>query len=215
MTAMTAFAAPGAPPKAAEGFGNIKRFWDPRVDAWAAKLLPGDFYVTWQQEVLMTVLGSCVAVCIRDPVKGIGGMNHFMLPRPPANESDSWRGLSGSATRYGTASMEQLIGSIIKFGGDRSRLEVKLFGGGRVLAGVTDVGRQNIAFAREFMHVERLTVKAEDLGGPWPRQVQYYPKTGKVRVRRLERADRKITERETQYLSSIETAPAPGDLDLF
>jgi chemotaxis protein CheD len=176
-------------PRAAEGFAHIRRFWDPRQDAWAAKLVPGDFYVTRHDEVLLTVLGSCVSVCIRDPASGIGGMNHFMLPRPPAHETDRWHGLSGTATRYGTASMEQLIGNVIKQGADRARLEVKLFGGGRVLAGMTDVGRQNIEFAREFMHAERLIVASEDLGGVWPRQIQYFPRTGRARVRRLERPD--------------------------
>ena len=120
-----------------------------------------------------------------------------------------------TATRYGTASMEQLIGNVIKQGGERSRLEVKLFGGGRVLAGVTDVGRQNIEFAREFMQTEQLKVSAEDLGGVWPRQIQYFPRSGRVRVRRLERADRHLTDREVHYLDVIEHKPKPGDLDLF
>jgi chemotaxis protein CheD len=202
-------------PKVCASYAHIKRFWDPRHGHWAAKLVPGDFYVTGHDEVLLTVLGSCVSVCIRDPAIGVGGMNHFMLPRPPAHEKEKWHGLSGTATRYGTASMEQLIGNVIKQGGDRSRLEVKLFGGGRVLAGVTDVGRQNIEFAKEFMQTEQLKVTAEDLGGPWPRQIQYFPRTGKVRVRRLERADRHLTDREVHYLDVIEHKPKPGELDLF
>lgn len=205
----------GAAPRAADGFAHVRRFWDPRHATWAAKLVPGDYYVTRHDEVLLTVLGSCVAVCIRDPASGIGGMNHFMLPRPPPREEDRWHGLSGTATRYGTASMEQLIGHLIKHGADRARLEVKLFGGGRVLAGLTDVGRQNIEFAREFMHAEKLIVAAEDLGGVWPRQVQYFPQTGRARVRRLERADRQLAEREAEYLDAIEHRPRPGDLDLF
>ena len=214
MNARPSEAGPVAP-KAVAGFSHIRRFWDPRHDAWAAKLVPGDFYVTRHDEVLLTVLGSCVSVCIRDPASGIGGMNHFMLPRPPAQEKDHWHGLSGAATRYGTASMEQLIGNIIKLGADRARLEVKLFGGGRVLAGITDVGRQNIEFAREFMHAEKLIVAAEDLGGIWPRQVQYFPKTGRARVRRLERPDSELTRREVSYLDTIERQPKPGELDLF
>lgn len=207
--------ATGGPPRVAEGFKHIKRFWDPRHGTWAAKLVPGDFYVTRHDEVLLTVLGSCVSVCMRDPALGVGGMNHFMLPRPPAHEKEHWHGLSGTATRYGSASMEQLIGNIIKLGGDRSRLEVKLFGGGRVLAGVTDVGRQNIDFAREFMQAEQLKVKSEDLGGIWPRQVQYFPQSGRVRVRRLERPDRTLAQREEHYLEELEHQPKPGELDLF
>ena len=215
MNIRLAAGSPHAVPKAPESFAHIKRFWDPRHGHWAAKLVPGDFYVTKHDEVLLTVLGSCVSVCVRDPSTNIGGMNHFMLPRPPAHEKETWHGLSGTATRYGTASMEQLIGNIIKMGGDRNRLEVKLFGGGRVLAGVTDVGRQNIEFAREFMSAERLKVVAEDLGGVWPRQIQYFPHSGRVRVRRLERADRHLTDREVHYLDVIEHKPQPGELDLF
>jgi chemotaxis protein CheD len=202
-------------PRTLECFKHIKRFWDPRHSAWAAKLVPGDFYVTEHNEVLLTVLGSCVSVCIRDPVLKVGGMNHFMLPRPPAHEKDKWHGISGTATRYGSASMEQLIGNLIKLGADRNRLEVKLFGGGRVLAGITDVGKQNIEFAREFVASERLKVIAEDLGGPWPRQIQYFPHTGRVRVRRLERPDRQLAEREVHYLEKLEHRPQAGDLDLF
>jgi chemotaxis protein CheD len=204
-----------APPPVGAGFAHVKRFWDPRHRSWAAKLVPGDFYVTGHDEVLLTVLGSCVSVCIRDPRSGLGGMNHFMLPRPPKHESDTWHGLSGTATRYGSASMEQLIGNIIKQGGERSRLEVKLFGGGRVLAGMTDVGRQNIEFAREFMLAERFTVTSEDLGGIWPRQIQYFPRTGRVRVRRLERPDRQLVDREVHYLEVLEHRPKPGELELF
>jgi chemotaxis protein CheD len=215
MTATPTARAGNVAPKVCESYAHIKRFWDPRVGHWAAKLVPGDFYVTKHDEVLLTVLGSCVSVCIRDPLTGIGGMNHFMLPRPPAHEKEQWHGISGTATRYGTASMEQLIGNIIKKGGERSRLEVKLFGGGRVLAGVTDVGRQNIEFAQEFMQTEQLKITSQDLGGPWPRQIQYYPRSGRVRVRRLERADRHLTDREVHYLDVIEHKPKPGELDLF
>lgn len=204
------------PPPALAGFGHIRRNWDHRSNRWSVKLGPGDCYVTAHEELLVTVLGSCVSACIRDASAGVGGMNHFMLPRPPAGESDQWHGISGSATRYGTASMEHLINAILKSGGRRERLEVKLFGGGRVLAGITDVGRQNIEFAREFVRVERLKVVAEDLGGPWPRQVQFDALSGRARVRRLERADRVLTERERSYLDSLEKQPvAAGEIDLF
>lgn len=216
MTRRSAIAADAQPPQALEGFANVRRFWDPRHGQWAAKLGPGESYVTAHDEVLLTVLGSCVSACIRDPQANVGGMNHFMLPRPPPGEHDQWHGISGSATRYGTASMEQLINAILKAGGSRQRLEVKLFGGGRVLAGVTDVGRQNIEFAREFVQVERLRVVAEDLGGPWPRQVQYDVLSGRARVRRLERTDRKLAELEKSYLDSLDRQPeAAGEIDLF
>lgn len=208
-------AAEASPPTALAGFGHVRRFFDPRLGLWAAKLVPGDCYVTRQDEALLTVLGSCVSVCIRDPASGLGGMNHFMLPRPPSVEADHWHGLSGSATRYGTASMELLIGNLIKQGAARARLEVKMFGGGCVLAGLTDVGRQNIDFAREFIRTEKLVVASEDLGGLWPRQVQYFPRTGRARVRRLERTDRALTEREASYLATLERRSPPGELELF
>ena len=108
-----------AVPRALPGFEGIRRYRDSAGNV-VAKLLPGDYYVTCEDEVIDTVLGSCVSACIRNPRLGIGGMNHFMLPRPSGRAGDTWENIAGRATRYGSASMEQLINRILKAGGTRN-----------------------------------------------------------------------------------------------
>jgi chemotaxis protein CheD len=209
---------PKAPlPKALPGFENVRRYRDPSSGAVIAKLLPGDFYVTREEEVLDTVLGSCVSACIRSTKSGVGGMNHFMLPRPNGSSSDSWGSIAGSATRYGLASMEQLINRVLNSGGgQRSDLEVKIFGGARVLAATTDIGQHNVSFVRDFLKQEGLRVVAEDVGDTTPRHLQYFPLTGRVRVKHLTKSQtEKVASQEQTYLSGLERAPVAGSIDLF
>ncbi|HWK49615.1 MAG TPA: hypothetical protein VNR40_06995 [Steroidobacter sp.] len=202
------------------GFENIRRYTNPQGQV-IAKLLPGDFYVTTHDEVLDTVLGSCVSACIRNSKIGIGGMNHFMLPRPSGNGHDTWEtGATGRATRYGSASMEQLINRILKAGGTRADLEVKIFGGGRVLKTLTDVGDHNVTFVREFLKQEGLRVTSEDVGDTCPRHIQYFPLTGRVRVRHLTSSHgrdvaRDVASQEQQFLKGLEKTPVAGEIDLF
>lgn len=200
-------------PRALQGFENIRRYRDSAGQS-IAKLLPGDYYVTCEDEVLDTVLGSCVSACIRNPKTRIGGMNHFMLPRPSGQGNDNWDGVAGRATRYGSASMEQLINRILAAGGSRSDLEVKVFGGGRVLASMTDIGNHNVAFVRDFLKNEGLRIVAEDVGDTCPRHVQYFPASGRVRVRHLSRTQ-EIASKEQQYMRGLEKEPDAGSIDLF
>ena len=201
-------------PRSMPGFEAIRRYRNSTGQV-IAKLLPGDFYVTKNDEVLDTVLGSCVSACIRNPRTGIGGMNHFMLPRPSGHENDTWGSVAGRATRYGSASMEQLINRILSVGGSRGDLEVKIFGGGKVLKSLMDVGEHNVLFVREFLRSEGLNVTSEDVGEHCPRHVQYFPKTGRVRVRHLTSRHADIASHEQQYLSGLEKAPVAGEIDLF
>ena len=200
-------------PRTLPGFESIRRFRNPSGHV-VAKLLPGDYYVTCEEEVLDTVLGSCVSACIRNPRLRIGGMNHFMLPRPSGRGSDTWDSIAGRATRYGSASMETLINRILSAGGTRSELEVKIFGGGRVLSSLSDIGQHNVIFVRDYLKQEGLRVTSEDVGCDYPRHVQYFPMTGRARVRNLTaRAD--IVTQEQQFLKRIEKAPVAGEIDLF
>jgi chemotaxis protein CheD len=201
-------------PRSMPGFEAIRRYRN-STGQIIAKLLPGDFYVTRNDEVLDTVLGSCVSACIRNPRTGIGGMNHFMLPRPSGHENDTWGSVAGRATRYGSASMEQLINRILSVGGNRGELEVKIFGGGKVLSSLMDVGEHNVLFVREFLRSEGLNVTSEDVGENCPRHVQYFPTTGRVRVRHLTSRHADIASHEQQYLSGLEKAPVAGEIDLF
>ena len=181
-----------------------------------AKVLPGEYYVSRQDEIISTVLGSCVAACVRDPVTKVGGMNHFMLPGE-SNRNGGWGGEGGLVTRYGIAAMENLINDILKQGSEKSRLEFKLFGGGAVLAmEQNNIGDRNIAFVRDFIETEGFQVLAEDLGGPHPRKVNYYPATGRVMVRKLRSLQsRVVADKENAYRANIQRKESPGEIELF
>jgi chemotaxis protein CheD len=197
------------------GFEHLRRFWDPVLARMTVKVLPGEFYVSSQDELVTTVLGSCVSACIHDPRRGIGGMNHFMLPEP-MSERDSWSATVGRAARYGSDAMEQLINAILSAGGRRADLQVKVFGGGRVLAQLTDVGQRNIEFVQRYIAAEKLVLSASDLGDVYPRQVQFFPHTGRARVRLLRRHDDKaLVAGESGYLKRLANDPIKGEVELF
>ena len=164
------------PPRALRGFSEINRYWDRQRDCYAAKILPGEYYVTTHDEIIVTVLGSCVSACIRDPIMRIGGMNHFMLPASGHAHSVLRTSLDSDATRYGFFAMEKLINDILKNGGRRDSLEIKLFGGGKVIQHMkeADIGNRNIHFVREYLRTESFSVAAEDLGDIYPRKVVFY-----------------------------------------
>ncbi|MBV1883785.1 MAG: chemoreceptor glutamine deamidase CheD [Pseudomonadales bacterium] len=204
-------------PNVLPGFEQINRYWDKRQCVFAAKILPGEFYVSKQGEMIVTVLGSCVSACIRDPIVGVGGMNHFMLPEQRENMVASRRE-SDESTRYGNWAMEFLINEILKLGGRRGNLEIKLFGGSRVIQGMKnlDVGSGNVDFVRDYIRQEGLKIQSEDLGGTFPRKVLYFPDTGSVKVRKLKSiANNKLLERETQYAKQIKGKPTQGEVELF
>lgn len=197
-------------PDESSWFDSSKRMIDPLTGMVVVKLFSGDCYVAKQPgEMLVTILGSCIATCIRDPLAGIGGMNHFLLP---GDGEDS----SGTATRYGAYAMEQLINEIIKAGGSKNRLEVKVFGGGNVIKNSAQIGSRNAAFVKEFLAKESLQIVSADLEGIYPRRVHYYPDTGTVRMRKLQaRADIGVIKHETAYRSQMVETPVEGDIDLF
>ncbi len=201
------------PPMA--GFESVKRYWDNAMAISTAKLMPGEVYVSGEDEMIMTVLGSCVSACIRNPRTNIGGMNHFMLPQMGA--SASMLTLDGTAARYGNWAMEVLINEILNYGGSKRDLEVKLFGGGKVLDNMTmDIGKRNIDFVFSFLDKEGINVVAHDVGDRFPRKLLYFPNTGKVRVRKLQSTNQAtIVRREAAYLNDIKTSPRDGDIDLF
>lgn len=202
-------------PLALPGFENIKRAWHSSYEAVAARILPGEYFVTTHNEAIYTTLGSCISACIRDRISGVGGMNHFMLPISAGTSSLKATDNSVSA-RYGNYAMEHLINDILKNGGKRQNLEVKIFGGGRIIANMTDVGMRNIAFAHDYLETEGLKVSSEDVGDTFPRLVVYFPATGKVRVKRLRSLhNNTIIELETKYLHTIEQKPVSGDIELF
>ena len=205
-------------PPALPGFEQIRRYWDPAHKVYAAKILPGEFYVSRGGEMIVTTLGSCVSACIRDREIGVGGMNHFMLPLRGGDPAKWVHDPVSLATRYGNHAMEQLINRIMRLGGQRERMEVKLFGGGRVLKGVTtDIGKRNVEFALEYIVTEALTLVARDLGGLYPRKVQFYPDTGRAFSKKLlSTRNETLVEREEHYLHELEDTAIDGsEVELF
>jgi len=204
-------------PRALAGFESINRYWDASNNIYAAKLLPGEFYVSMNGELITTVLGSCVSACIRDTVTGIGGMNHFMLPIDISRDGKSWGNTPvNSQTRYGNIAMERLINVILAGGGKRENLEIKLFGGGKVLQINTDIGGKNIDFVKRYLVTEGFKIAAEDVGGNRPRKIQYFPNTGRVRVKSLNSLHNDtLTRRESSYIETISKSPIEGKIDLF
>ncbi len=201
------------------GFEHINRYYDKSNDVYTAKILPGEYYVSNKGEMITTVLGSCISACVRDPHKGVGGMNHFMLPIDRRIKSREGKKDFGIASRYGDFAMEMLINAVITHGGKRKNLEVKLFGGGKVISHIhsTDVGLQNIEFAHEYLNYEGLNVVAEDTGDIYPRKVNYYSDTGKVRLKKLRHMhNNTITDREDSYYTKILLKPeVDTDVELF
>lgn len=188
-----------------------KRSYDPQTGHHVVKIFSGDWHVSTEPgEMLATILGSCVAACIRDPIAGVGGMNHFLLP------GDTSGAQLTEGARYGVNAMESLINGILKAGGRKDRLEVKVFGGGNVINNSAMIGSKNAKFIRDFLKREGFTIASEDLEGDFPRRVHYFPETGKVLMRRLRRKeDMRVVEEETQYQKRITAAPVEGDIDLF
>ncbi|MBL7003371.1 MAG: chemoreceptor glutamine deamidase CheD [Gammaproteobacteria bacterium] len=205
-----------ASPKILPGFEHINRYWDRIHKGFAAKILPGEYFVTKDHEFIATVLGSCVSACICDPYNHIGGMNHFLLP---LKSNEKWSGdnkLDSKATRYGNFAMEHLINDIIKYGGEKKFLEVKIFGGSRIMDSTTDIGKSNIDFVRSFLHVEGLKVVAEDVGGINPRKVFFDPQTGRVKVRKLKHLHNDtISKRENNYKTELGSSDISGEVDIF
>jgi chemotaxis protein CheD len=189
-------------------------YYDRTFDCNAAKILPGEYYVTGKNMLIVTVLGSCVSACIRDRVTGLGGMNHFMLP-DGGGDADS---PISASMRYGTYAMEMLINELIKAGAKRENMEAKVFGGGAVLRGFTamNVGQRNAAFVLNYLRAEKIRVIAEDLNDIHPRKVYFFPQTGKVLVKKLMQTHNDtLAKREQAYASSLKTSSMGGDIELF
>lgn len=189
-------------------------YFDRQHNSEAAKILPGEYYATSRDILLVTVLGSCVCACIRDKVSGIGGMNHFMLPDGGQDQNNPL----GKPARYGTYAMEILINQLLKMGAKRSNFEVKVFGGGAVLRGFTvaNVGERNAEFVLKFLRTEKIPVVAQDLLDIYPRKVYYFPHTGLVRVKKLKQVrNDTIISRESEYMTRLHCAKMEGDVELF
>jgi chemotaxis protein CheD len=197
----------------AEEAASVRRYRDPRFDAIAVKVFPGEHYVTSDaDEMLVTILGSCVSACIRDPFANVGGMNHFMLPESGGSGWDT----ASASMRYGNVAMERLINDILSRGGLRQRLEIKVFGGGNVMKGTANIGHRNAEFVESYLQAENLPIVAHHLRGHLPRRLHYFPGTGKVMLLELQRTEEEAVVRsERAYKSKILVEPVAGSAELF
>ena len=197
---------------------NESKYWDPRFERHTIKLLPGDFDVISGEEMMVTVLGSCIAACIRDKDSHIGGMNHFLLPTDTKiKKSNQWHNYDSSVTRYGDFAMEVLINRIIAMGGKRPNLEAKIFGGARMFnTSLSDVGAQNIEFVQEYLKTESIKVVSRDTGGENARKVYYIPSTGEVFLKRINRVNNNTIElREMRYLKQAKSTRTTAEISFF
>jgi chemotaxis protein CheD len=188
--------------------GEASFFWyDAHFGCAAVKVLPGEYFVDRDNLMIVTTLGSCIAACLWDSTARVGGMNHFMLP--------DHIGSGGDHGRFGAFAMELLINELLKQGARRTSLEAKVFGGGRVIAGMDtiNVGERNTQFVIDYLRTERIPLVSKDVLDIYPRKVCFLPATGKAMVKRLAHAH-EATQRERELVRAAPAA-AGGTVDLF
>ena len=176
----------------------------------AVKVLPGEYYVSTDDMVIMTVLGSCIAACIWDTRVRVGGMNHFMLP-----DGD----MVGGSGRYGSYAMELLINEMMKLGARRESMQAKVFGGGQVMASFTamNVGERNTEFVMNYLKTERIPIVSKDVLDIYPRKVCFFPSTGKALVKRLAHSHPEALVEQERRGNAVTVAKetSGGSVDLF
>ena len=210
MNARTTGAECGSP-AASEHLAN-NRYFDRTFEIDAVKVLPGEYYVTASNLVVVTVLGSCVSACVRDRTRGVGGMNHFMLAEGGGDA------VTSASARYGSFAMEVLLNHLFKLGAQRGNLEAKVFGGGRVMASLSSsqVGDSNARFVLDYLKTEGIPVISQDLLDIYPRKVYFFPQTGRALVKKLVRLHNEtVARREKEYAARLSEAPISGDIELF
>lgn len=199
---------------AQERLSGLNVYYDNRFDRQAVKILPGEFYATSEDAMIVTVLGSCVAACLRDTKNHILGMNHFLLPCDFGDDCARY----GAPARYGMHAMELLINQMMRMGGDRRYMQAKVFGGGNVLKGITvnNVGQRNADFVVEYLRRENIPIVASDLLGDYPRKVYFFPEDGEVKVKKIKRLNNTtIVDRESVYRQKLKQKDADIEFDLF
>lgn len=155
-----------------------------------------------EADVISTTLGSCVAVCLWDPVQGLGGMNHILLPEAPLNRT--------SLVNVGATAMDRLVNALLKAGCDRRRFRAKIFGGSAMVAGLSDIGVRNVAFARDWLSAEGVPCDGESVGGRLARQVRFWPATGRAQQKLVSGAEAAVPDRPAPPRPADE-----GEVELF
>lgn len=189
-------------------------YYDRYFSRQAVKILPGEYFATAGDKLIVTVLGSCVSVCLRDSRNGICGMNHFLLP----GDTQPAEGFLSESGRYGVHAMDLLINHLLKLGANRSHLQAKVFGGGNVMKGAVSnpVGQRNASFVLDYLQQESIPLLAQDLLGECARKVYFFADSGKVLVKKLKDLHNStILDRESEYRMRVKYTPPSGDVELF
>ncbi len=195
---------------------NLTRQKDTRSGKYRITIKMGGFYITDRDEIISTMLGSCIAVCARDRTSGIGGMNHFMLPAHSIPNSNQWENtLVNTATRYGTFAMEYLINEILSKGGRKNNLEFKIFGGCNILGSATSIGTRNVCFIKDYMDTEGYSIAAESLGGFHPIVLNFHIKSGRVKIKRLDEKAPEIATNEKHYMHELQKEQFDDDITIY
>ena len=177
--------------------------------------MPGEYYVSWAPSEITTLLGSCVAACLWDSKRKIGGMNHFMLPDSPAEAHGL--GDKTKSMRYGLYAMEVLVNDLLAMGAKREHLQAKVFGGSNITGALNTrhIGRRNAEFVIDFLHKDKIKVVASDLAGPHSRRIRFNTQNSAVRVERVASANSAALQQETPYSEKINKDPVNGDIVFF
>ncbi len=200
---------------------QLTSYWDHRFQRRAIKILPGDYYATDKDEVIVTVLGSCISVCLFDTHLKTGGMNHFMLPaskkKPdPEPVSDSAVVQGSWGARYGNVAMELLMNELFKLGCCKKNLVAKIFGGASVTHSSIDVGQSNIQFVEEYLKLEDISIIGHDLGGFKPRKLYFIPLLNQVYVKLIDKIKNDtIRSREQDYRLQLELLKKEKNIVFF
>lgn len=183
-------------------------YWNEVRGLWVLPVPMGECRTSSDpRAILSTMLGSCVAACVFDPARKIGGMNHILLPTTQFDNPEQ-------ASRFGCFAMETLVNSVMRWGGRRSELRVKLFGGARTLQSGADIGARNVEWVRRYLELEQMKLVSSDVGGGWARRVEFFPTTGRVRVLRLENTER-LRRRDRKRRQRLSHPPTDAGIELF
>jgi len=198
-------------PQALPQFSHIMRYWDASRNVHVAQVLPGEVYVTNSHELVTTLLGSCISVCMRDKINRVGGINHFKLPKPLTG------GFDDENTNYGIYAMELLINEILKNGGNKNFLECTVFGGGNVSKALkADVGGKNIEFVLSFLKQESIPIVNQDIGHDSAQKIYYHPVSGNTFSVVVKGSSLgKVNNAETEYLQRINNDVNSQKIEFF
>lgn len=189
-------------------------YFDRYFNCYAVKILPGEFYATSNEHLIVTVLGSCIATCLFDPINNVRGMNHFLLPKEDIGKS----ALLSESARYGTYAMERLINEMLKLGAKKNQMVAKVFGGGHVMKGLVhnNIGQRNVDFAFEYLKKESIPVIANDVLSDYPRKVYFFDEGGLVKVKKIKALhNTTILDRESEYRIKLKNVSIDSPVDLF